>query len=50
MWEFFKPFEDPDEPASVIGVSAEGGSAFAPSEPGTDTGPRVQIRGRGGLY
>jgi penicillin-binding protein 1A len=50
MWEFFKPFEDPDEPSAVIGVTADGGSAFAPTDPTIDTGPRVQPRGRGGLY
>jgi penicillin-binding protein 1A len=50
IWEYFKPYEDPDEPASVIGVSADGGSAFAPTDPAQDSGPRVQARGRGGLY
>ena len=32
--EFFKPFEEPDDAYSVIGVTAEGGSTFAPQEPG----------------
>ena len=32
--EYFKPFEEPDDAYSVIGVTAEGGAAFAPQEPG----------------
>ncbi len=32
--EFFKPTEEPDDAYSVMGVTGEGGSAFAPQEPG----------------
>ena len=28
MWEFFKPFEEPDDAYSVIGLTSEGGSEF----------------------
>jgi penicillin-binding protein 1A len=32
--EYFKPNEEPDDAFSVMGVTGEGGSAFAPQEPG----------------
>ncbi len=38
LWEFFKPFEEPDDAYSVIGVTSDGGSAFTPQEPGQPQG------------
>jgi penicillin-binding protein 1A len=46
--EYFKPYEEPDDAFSVMGVTGEGGSAFAPQEPGQ--APRNPSSGRGGLY
>ena len=49
--EYFKPYEEPDDAASVIGVTSDGGCAFAPAEPGAQPAPRGAITsGRGGLF
>lgn len=48
MVEYFKPFEEPDDAYSVIGVTAEGGSTFVPSD--DQRGQRGVGSGRGGLY
>lgn len=48
MVEYFKPFEEPDDAYAVIGVTAEGGSAFIPLE--EQRGQRPMGSGRGGLY
>ncbi len=32
MWEFYKPYEEPDDAYAVIGVTSDGGSAFVTPE------------------
>ena len=32
MWEYFKPFEEPDDATSVIGLTTDGGTEFVPLE------------------
>jgi penicillin-binding protein 1A len=45
--EYFKPYEEPDDVHSVIGVTADGGSVFAPQEPNQ---PQRQLQSGRPLY
>jgi penicillin-binding protein 1A len=45
--EYFKPYEEPDDVHSVIGVTADGGSVFAPLEPSQ---PQRQLQSGRPLY
>ena len=49
MWEFFKPFEEPDDSYAVIGVTADGGSAFISEETVRRGQQRMLSSGRGNL-
>jgi penicillin-binding protein 1A len=48
--EYFKPYEEPDDAASVIGVTSEGGGAFAPAEPGSQPQRGALSSGRGQTF
>ena len=45
--EYFKPFEEPDDAYSVIGVTSDGGAAFSPMEPDQAVAQRRLSSGRG---
>jgi penicillin-binding protein 1A len=48
MWEFYKPFEEPDDAFAVIGVTSDGGSAFV--TPDQQLNQRGLASGRGPTY
>ncbi len=45
--EYFKPFEEPDDAYSVIGVTSDAGSTFTPMEPDQAMAQRRLSSGRG---
>jgi penicillin-binding protein 1A len=49
MWEFFKPFEEPDDSYSVIGLTSGDGADFVSVEQ-QKQGGRTLTTGRGGVY
>jgi penicillin-binding protein 1A len=49
MWEFFKPFEEPDDAYSVIGLTSDGGTDFVSPEQ-QKQGQRINSGRPAGLY
>ena len=49
MWEFFKPFEEPDDSYSVIGLTSDGGTEFISPEQ-QKQGSRIGSGRPAGLY
>ena len=50
MWEFFKPFEEPDDAYSVIGLTSDNGTEFVTPEQQKQGQSRTLNTGRGGVY